>query len=86
LNGSFQQSIRKDMMAIISNGKRFAQIKYAIEKDFEEEVVAQSKILFGKSTIYINAKKKIDSKSLGAVVPDGFFLTLRTQPTRSFML
>jgi len=61
------------MMAIISNGKRFAQIKYAIEKDFEEEVVTQSKILFGKSTIYINAKKKIDSKSLGAVVPDGFF-------------
>ncbi len=61
------------MMAIISNGKRFAQINYTIEKDFEEEVVAQSKILFGKSTIYINAKKKIDSKSLGGAVPDGFF-------------
>lgn len=60
-------------MAIISNGRRYAQFKYAAEKDFEEEVVTQSKMLFGKSTIYINAKKKIDSKSLGGTVPDGFF-------------
>ena len=60
-------------MTIIGNGKRYAQSKYATEKDFEQDVVASSKMLFGKSTIYINAKKKIDSKSLGGAVPDGFF-------------
>ena len=60
-------------MTIIGNGKRYAQTKYSTEKDFEEDVVASSKLLFGKSTIYINAKKKIDSKSIGGVVPDGFF-------------
>lgn len=60
-------------MTIISNGKRYLQFKFTIEKDFEEELVAQSKMLFGKNTIYINAKKKIDSKSLGRAVPDGFF-------------
>ena len=60
-------------MTIIGNGKRYAQTKYETEKDFEEDVVASSKMLFGKSTIYINAKRKIDSKSLGGAVPDGFF-------------
>src|ERR1700693_1082987 len=60
-------------MTIISNGRRYAQFKYTNEKDFEDEVVSSSKMLFGKSTVYINAKKKIDSKSLGGAVPDGFF-------------
>lgn len=60
-------------MTIICNGKRYTQTKYATEKDFEEDVVVSSKMLFGKNTIYINAKKKIDSKSLGGAVPDGFF-------------
>jgi predicted transport protein len=60
-------------MTIIGNGKRYAQTKYSTEKDFEEDVVTSSKLLFGKSTIYINAKKKIDSKSIGGAVPDGFF-------------
>ena len=61
-------------MTIIGNGKRYNQVRYSIEKDFEEDVVASSKMLFGKNTVYINAKKKIDSKSLGGTVPDGFFL------------
>jgi len=60
-------------MTIICNGKRYTQTKYATEKDFEEDVVVSSKMLFGKNTIYINAKKKIDSKSLGGAIPDGFF-------------
>jgi len=60
-------------MTIIGNGKRYTQTKYSSEKDFEEDVVLSSKMLFGRDTIYINAKKKIDSKSLGAAVPDGFF-------------
>jgi hypothetical protein len=60
-------------MAVIYNGKRYSLHKYATEKEFEEEIVLSSKLLFGKNTIYINAKKKIESKSLGGVVPDGFF-------------
>jgi hypothetical protein len=60
-------------MTIIGNGRRYTQFRYSNEKDFEEEVVGSSKMLFGKNTIYINAKKRIDSKSLGGTVPDGFF-------------
>jgi len=60
-------------MAVIYNGKRYLLHKFATEKEFEEEIIQSSKLLFGKNTVYINAKKKIESKSLGGVVPDGFF-------------
>ena len=60
-------------MSIIVNGTRFELSKYKTENIFEDDVVSASKLLFGESTIYINAKKKIESKSLGGVVPDGFF-------------
>jgi hypothetical protein len=50
------------------------QLKKILKKiSFEEDIVVSSKMLFGKNTIYINAKKKIDSKSLGGTIPDGFF-------------
>ena len=60
-------------MSIIVNGKRFEISRYKAESIFEDDVVTSSKTLFGESTIYINAKKKIESKSLGGVIPDGFF-------------
>lgn len=60
-------------MTIIGNGKRFSEVKHATEKDFEEDILVTSQILFGKDTIFINAKKKIESKSLGGTIPDGFF-------------
>ena len=60
-------------MTIISNGRRFDLSKYKSEKEFEAEIVDSSKVLFGRATIYIDAKKKIESKTLGATVPDGFF-------------
>ena len=60
-------------MTIIGNGKRFDEVKYASENDFEEDIVSASSILFGPKIIFINPKKKIESKSLGGVIPDGFF-------------
>ncbi|HKZ43517.1 MAG TPA: DUF5655 domain-containing protein [Anaerolineales bacterium] len=69
-------------MTIIGNGKRYIEHKFSSEKEFEDEVVEVSNILFGKDTIYINAKKKIESKSLGGTIPDGFFFdfTDKTDP------
>lgn len=60
-------------MSIIFSGRRFLESKYLNEKEFEEEVVSNSKLFFGRSTVFINAKKKIESKSLGGAVPDAFF-------------
>lgn len=58
---------------IIANGRRFDLYRYKSEKDFEGDIVASSKLLLGNATIYIDAKKKVESKTLGAAVPDGFF-------------
>jgi hypothetical protein len=55
-------------MTIIGNGKRFSEVKYPTEKDFEEDVLVTSQILFGKDTIFINAKKKIESRFLHSPV------------------
>jgi predicted transport protein len=60
-------------MTVVSNGKRFSPIAFKTEKDFEEDVSQASKNLFGANTVFINAKRKIESKSLGGAVPDGFF-------------
>jgi predicted transport protein len=60
-------------MTIILNGRHFEPVSFSNEKDFEDDVSASSKTLFGTSTIFINAKRKIESKSLGGTIPDGFF-------------
>lgn len=67
-------------MAIIRSGKRFSENRYKSEKEFEDEVSALSKDFFGKNTIFINAKKKLESKFLGGAIPDGFFFDF-TDPT-----
>jgi hypothetical protein len=60
-------------MTIIANGKRYTPVSFGSEKLFEEDIVSAAKILFGPNTLFINAKRKIESKSLGGTVPDGFF-------------
>jgi hypothetical protein len=60
-------------MTVISNGVRFQQVSFQTEKEFEEDVASASKSLFGASTVFINAKRKLQSKSLGGTIPDGFF-------------
>ena len=60
-------------MTIIGNGKRFVEVKHSLESEFEDDIVFSSNELFGSNIVFINPKKKIESKSLGGVVPDGFF-------------
>ena len=62
-------------MTIIGNGKRFTEVKHASEKDFEEDILVTSQILFGKATIFINAKKKIEWLTLGGTIPEAASLT-----------
>ena len=60
-------------MTIIGDGKRYQEVKRSLESEFEEEIVSASGALFGANIVFINPKKKIESKSLGGVIPDGFF-------------
>lgn len=59
-------------MTIIYNSKRFDQHIFPSEKELEDEIITASKYIFGTSSVYIDAKKKLDAKSLGTAVPDGF--------------
>lgn len=60
-------------MTIIGDGKRFSEVKFSLESEFEDDIVSVSNELFGSNIVFINPKKKIESKSLGGVIPDGFF-------------
>ncbi|MCX5850696.1 MAG: DUF5655 domain-containing protein [Deltaproteobacteria bacterium] len=63
-------------MILIQDGKRFDEKKFSLEADFEAEVFAAKETIFGKDTIYIDAKKKIGTLALGNTIPDGFLFDL----------
>jgi predicted transport protein len=63
-------------MNIILNGNKFKQIEYKSENIFEEDITNNSKNLFGDKSVYINYKRKINTKNLGGSIPDGFLLNL----------
>jgi len=63
-------------MILIQDGKRYDEKKFSLETEFEAEVVAVKETIFGKDTIYIDAKKKIGTLALGNTVPDGFLFDL----------
>jgi len=60
-------------MTIIGNGKHYQKVRFSSEAEFEDDIVESSNTLFGENIVFINPKKKIKSKSLGGVIPDGFF-------------
>jgi predicted transport protein len=73
-------------MTIIGNGNRYTEYIFPSEKDFEDDVVLNSNILFGNETIYINAKKKIEAKALGGSIPDGFFFDFADKTDPQFYI
>lgn len=63
-------------MDIIYNGIKFEQFIYKTEEIFEDDVINNSKKLFGEKSVYIDYKRKINTKSMGGSIPDGFLLNL----------
>lgn len=63
-------------MILYKEDKKFSEHKFHLEKDFEEEISKNNKLFFGKNTIYIDAKKRIDTKFLGGSIPDAFLFDL----------
>lgn len=59
-------------MILIQDGKRYEEKSWSLESDFEAEVVSCRGTIFGKKTVYIDAKKKIGTQALGNTIPDGF--------------
>jgi len=59
-------------MVLFNENKKYFEFTYTKEEDIEKDVMENSKLFFGPKSIFINAKRKIDSKFIGATIPDGF--------------
>ena len=67
-------------------GEKFVETEFKTEEDFEKVVKEKSKTLFGSKTIYFEIKNKVDTKSLGATIPDGFLFDFRDVENPEFYL
>lgn len=67
-------------------GKRFEETEFRAEEDFEKIVKENSKRLFGGKTIYFDLKNKVDTKSLGGTIPDGFLFDFKDQANPEFYM
>lgn len=62
---------------IFVDGKRFVEKEFIKEEELENTIKENSKVLFGPKTIYLDLKKKIDAKSIGGTIPDGFLFDFK---------
>jgi hypothetical protein len=72
--------------ALYLNNKRFTEKEFSKEKDLEDLMFLNSKNLFGQHSIIIEAKKKIDHKTLGGTIPDAFLFDLNDPENAEFYL
>jgi hypothetical protein len=70
-SGSGLPDKKNGNVTILQGNRRFVESHYRLEEDFEELIRSQSKVLFGKDTIFIYTKCKLDGVVLGATIPDG---------------
>lgn len=73
-------------MKIYFNNKTYNEFQFDKEADFEREVVLNSKLFFGTNSIYIDAKRKIETKNLGNSIPDGFLFDLSDKNNPEFYI
>ncbi len=63
-------------VSVSLNNEIFDQVTYSQENDFEQLVLDNAATIFGDKAIYIDTKKKINTSSLGGVIPDGFLIDI----------
>jgi len=72
--------------ALYFNNKRFTEKEFSKEKELEDLMFLNSKSLFGQNSIIIEAKKKIENKTLGGTIPDAFLFDLNDPENPEFYL
>lgn len=72
--------------AIYMDGKRFIETEFTLEEKFEKVVKENSKTLFGTKTIYSDLRNKVESKTLGSAIPDGFLFDFKDEENPEFYL
>ncbi len=73
-------------MVIFYENKKYQEYQFKLEEEFEREVIKYSNLFFGENAIFIDVKKKIDSKSIGGTIPDGFLFDLSDPSNSEFYL
>jgi predicted transport protein len=68
------------------NGENFEQVIYNKEDAFEQLIAQNAQTIFGDKSIYIDAKKKVNTSSLGGTIPDGFLIDLSDPDDPQFYL
>ena len=68
-------------MQILFNSKVYKQTKFKNENELEIAVEKNSDYIFGEKTVYIDLKKRVQSKNNSfANIPDGYILDFRKEP------
>lgn len=66
-------------MVLFNQNQKYFEYAYQKEEDIEIDVIQNSQLFFGNKSIFIESKRKIDSKFIGATIPDGFLFDF-TEP------
>jgi predicted transport protein len=73
-------------IAIFADGNKFVEAEFKSEEDCERVVRENFKTLFGAKTIFFDVKGRVESKTLGATIPDGFLFVFRDEENPEFYL
>jgi hypothetical protein len=68
------------------NGKRFNELPFQNEDEFERLVVENSRTLFGEKSLYIDLKSRVEGRVLGLAIPDGLLIDFRDPENPEFYL
>ena len=71
---------------LYKNDIRYSERQYSKEAEIEQLVVDNARTLFGQNSLYVDAKKKIDNKAFGGVIPDGFLFDLSDTKNPEFYI
>lgn len=73
-------------MVLYYQNKKLSECQFKSESEFDNLILENSKLFFGSSSLYLDAKKKIDSKFLGSSIPDGFLFDLSDKDNPEFYI
>ena len=67
-------------------GKRFNELPFQNEDEFERLVLENSGMLFGEKSLYIDLKSRVEGRALGSAIPDGILIDFRDPEDPKFYL
>ncbi len=73
-------------ISVSLNSDNFERVIYSKEVDFERLITKNAATIFGDKAIYIDAKKKLNTTSLGGTIPDGFLIDMSDSDDPQFYL